>query len=209
MKKPFFLFAAALLIFSVSQTTFAQSVWLGPRLTGNLNIYNQKGLVGSYNGIGIGIGGTVDVSFNQNIGLLASLTVFDMRNFSNSATNNNVTTEQSLSLSYLTFDPTFKAQFSGFYMFGGPSLGIKLNSSGETTQVAAGQNPVTQAANLDTKSVRFDLLLGTGYNFNLSPGMALGTDFSVYIPITDTYNFPGLSNSVLTLKLGAALKFRI
>lgn len=208
MKKSFFLLAA-LLMFFASQSAFAQSVWLGPRLTGNLNIYNQKGLTGSYNGIGIGIGGTVDVSFSEHIGLLANLTVFDMRNFSNSTTNQNVTTDQSLSLSYLTFDPTFKAQFSGFYMFGGPSLGIKLNSSGEVTQVAAGQNPVTQAQNLDTKSIRFDLVFGTGYNFNLSPGMALGTDFSVYIPITDTYNFPGLSNSVLTLKLGASLKFRM
>lgn len=208
MKKSFFLLAA-LLMFFASQSAFAQSVWLGPRLTGNLNIYNQKGLTGSYNGIGIGIGGTVDVSFSEHIGLLANLTVFDMRNFSNSTTNQNVTTDQSLSLSYLTFDPTFKAQFSGFYMFGGPSLGIKLNSSGEVTQVAAGQNPVTQAQNLDTKSVRFDLIFGTGYNFNLSPGMALGTDFSVYIPITDTYNFPGLSNSLLSLKLGASLKFRM
>ena len=39
--------------------------------------------------------------------------------------------------------------------------------------------------------------------------MELGTDFMTYIPLTDTYNFPGLSNSIFTLKLGVALKFKI
>jgi len=157
----------------------------------------SKRSTGTWNGIGIGIGGTVDVSFSRTIGLLVNLTVFDMKNFSNSQTNNNVTTENSLSLSYVSLDPMFKAEFSGFYMVGGPSLGIKLNSSGEVTQSAAGQNPAVQALNLDTKSIRFDIAVGTGYNF------------MAYIPITDTYNFPGLSNSIFSLKLGACLKFKL
>ncbi len=198
-----------LLIIVFSSASFAQSVSIGPRLTGNLNIYNQKGLTGTFNGIGIGIGGTVDVSFSQTIGMLVNLTVFDMKNFSNSQTNNNVTTENSLSLSYVTLDALFKAEFSGFYLVGGPSIGIKINSSGEVTQITAGQNPVVQAQNLDTKSIRFDLAFGTGYNFKLSPDMALGADFMAYIPITDTYNFPGLSNSIFSLKLGASLKFKL
>ncbi|SRR5690554_5807316 len=184
-------------------------VKIGPRLTGNLNIYNQKGLTGTWNGIGIGIGGTVDVSFSRTLGLITNLTFFDMRGFSNSTTANNVTSENSLTLSYISIDPLFKAEFSGFYMVGGPSLGIKISSSGERTQTAAGQAPQVQTLDLDTKSVRFDLAAGTGYNFMLSPGMYLGTDFMVYIPVTDTYNFPGLSNSVLSLKLGASLKFSL
>lgn len=103
----------------------------------------------------------------------------------------------------------FKAEFSGFYMVAGPSLGIKLNSSGETTQTTTGQAPVVQPSNLDTKSIRFDIAVGTGYTFKLSPDMGLGTDFMAYIPLTDTYNFPGVSNSVFTLKLGVSLKFKI
>lgn len=198
-----------LLILIGSGTGFGQKVLIGPRLTGNYNIYNQKGLTGSYNGVGIGIGGTVDASFSQHIGIMANLTFFDMRNFSNSQTVNNTTLDQSLTLSYITIDPMFKAEFSGFYMVGGASLGIKLNSSGETTQVTTGQAPVTQPSNLDTKSMRFDFAVGTGFNFMLSPDMYLGTDFMAYIPITDTYNFPGLGNSIFTLKLGAALKFKI
>jgi hypothetical protein len=210
MRKSFFTVSLCLFLLVVfSGASYAQRVSIGPRLTGNLNIYSQKGLTGTWSGIGIGIGGTVDVTFSQHIGLMVNLTVFDMRSFSNSSTANNVTTESSLSLSYLAIDPMFKAEFSGFYMVGGPSLGIKLGSSGERTQVAAGQNPGTQTIELDTKSVRFDLVVGTGYSFALSPDMLLGTDFIVYIPITDTYNFPGLSNSVLSLKLGASLKFRI
>lgn len=39
--------------------------------------------------------------------------------------------------------------------------------------------------------------------------MFLGSDFNVYIPLTDTYNTPGVKNSILSLKLGVALKFRI
>jgi len=198
------------ILFFMSTNIIAQTtVMIGPRLTGNFNIYNQKGLTGTYNGLGIGIGGTVDVSFSKNIGMMVNLTAFDMRNFSSSQTVNQTTTEQSLSLSYLSIDPMFKAEFSGFYMVAGPSFGIKLNSSGETTQTTTGQAPVVQPANLDTKSIRFDIAVGTGYNFKLSSDMLLGTDFMAYIPLTDTYNFPGISNSVFTLKLGASLKFKI
>ena len=208
--KSFKYFLAFSLIFLLSSSIFAQtSVMIGPRLSGNFNIYNSKGLTGTYNGLGIGVGGTVDVTFGKHIGLMVNLTAFDMRNFSSSTTQNQTTQEQSLSLSYLAIDPMFKAEFSGFYMVGGPSLGIKLNSSGETTQTTTGQAPVVQPLNLDTKSIVFDIVVGTGYSFKLSPDMALGTDFMAYIPITDTYNFPGNSNSVFTLKLGASLKFKI
>jgi len=209
MKKSLHTIILSLLLFFVSNISVAQSVFIGPRLTGNLNIWNAKGLTGTWNGVGIGIGGTVDLSFSEHIGILVNLTVFDMRNFSNSITQNNTTQETSLSLSYVTIDPLFKAEFSGFYMVGGPSLGIKINSSGERTQSATGQNPVVTTINIETKSVRFDLAVGTGYNFKLSPDMFLGADFMAYIPITDTYNIPGNSNSVFSLKLGASLKFRL
>ncbi len=197
-----------LVIISSSQI-LAQGVAIGPRLTGNLNIYNAKGLTGTWNGVGVGIGGVVDLSFSSHLGMLVHLTAFDMKNFSNSITQNNVTQETDLSLSYFTIDPMFKAEFSGFYMVGGPSFGIKINSSGERTQAQTGQTPNVTTLNLETKSLRFDFAFGTGYNFKLSPDMLLGSDFLVYVPITDTYNFPGQSNSILSLKLGASLKFRI
>lgn len=210
MKKfVFTTFLSLVILFSFTSSSFSQRFYIGPRISGNLNIYNQKGLTGTYNGIGVGIGGTVDMSFTSHIGLMVNLTVFDMRSFSNSVTANQVTTDRDLSLSYLAIDPMFKAEFSGFYMVAGPSLGIKLASSGEVVQVQTGQAPITQTLNLDTKSVRFDISTGAGYTFALSPTMAMGTDFIVYIPVSDTYNFPGISNSVLTLKLGVSLKFRL
>lgn len=210
MKKSFFLFTVSfLLVLAFSSNSFAQGVKIGPRVTGNFNIYNAKGLTGTWNGMGVGIGGTVDVSFSQNIGLMVNLTGFDMRNFSNSITQGNTTQETTLSLSYISLDPMFKAEFSGFYMIAGPSLGIKLNSSGERSQVVTGQAPAIQALNIETKSVRFDIAIGTGYSFKLSPTMYLGSDFMAYIPLTDTYNFPGQSNSIFTLKLGVALKFSL
>jgi len=197
-----------ILLFSaniLAQTT----VMIGPRLSGNLNIYNQKGLTGTWNGIGIGVGPTVDVTFGKHLGIMVNITAFDMRNFSNSQTQNQVTVDQSLTLSYLAIDPMFKTEFSGFYMVAGPSLGIKLNSSGETTQTVTGQQPVIQPINIETKSIRFDIAVGTGYTFKLSSDIGLGTDFMAYIPLTDTYNTPGVSNSIFSLKLGVALKFKI
>lgn len=199
---------AALLSFSASiysQTT----VMIGPRVTGNFNIYNQKGLTGTWNGLGVGFGPTIDVTFGKMLGLMVNITAFDMRNFSNSQTQNNVTVDQSLTLSYLAVDPMFKMEFSGFYMTAGPSLGIKLNSSGESTQTVTGQAPQVNPINIETKSIRFDISVGTGYTFKLSPDMGLGTDFMATIPLTDTYNTPGISNSIFTLRLGVALKFKV
>ena len=84
---------------------------------------------------------------------------------------------------------------------------IKLNSSAETTQTNTSQAPVLQPANLDTKSIWFDIAVGTDYTFKLSPDMELVTDFVANLPLTDTYNFLGISNCVFTLKLGVKSKF--
>ena len=200
---------SVVLLFALTGASFAQSVKIGPRVTGNYNIYNQKGLTGSWSAIGVGIGGVVDVSFSQHIGLMVNLTFFDMKNWGNSVTTGNQIQDATRTLSYLTLDPMFKAEFSGFYMVAGPSLGIKLGSSGENTTTNTGQPPVITPVNFDTKSARFDIATGAGYNFRLSQDMTLGSDFMVYIPLTDTYNFPGLSNSIFTLKLGASLKFTL
>ncbi len=198
------------IIFLLSSSIFAQTtVKIGPRVTGNFNIYNQKGITGSWNGIGVGIGGNVDVTFGKTIGLLVNLTFFDMKNYSNSITQTNQTVEKNRTLSYLTLDPMFKAEFSGFYMVAGPSIGIKLAASGENVTTNTGQIPVTDPVNFDAKTLKFDIAVGTGYNFKLSQDMSLGTDFMAYIPLSDTWNFPGTSNSIFSLKLGVALKFKI
>jgi len=208
MKKSLFAFTVLLLLLFTSSASFAQSVKIGPRVVFNYNIFNAKNLTLSYNGIGVGIGGNVDVSFNKTIGLLVNLTAFDMRNFSNSVTNGNTTTEDNFTLYYLTFDPMFKAEFSGFYMVAGPSLSVKLGGSHETTTTnAQGGTPQTVAVNYN--SVRFGAEVGTGYNFLLSPGMYMATDIMAAIPFSNTIDIPGRSNSVFTLKLGVALKFTI
>jgi hypothetical protein len=209
MNKSINLITIAVLLFFTSSFLSAQSVKIGPRLTGNFNIFNLDGLTGSYNGVGIGIGGAVDVSFSNTLGILTNLTVFDMKSFSNSTTQGTQTTELSFSLSYLTLDPLFKAEFSGFYMVAGPSIGIKLSSSGEQTTTNTGQVPVVQPNNKTTNSLKFDIAFGVGYNFKLSNDLYLGSDFMAYIPLTDTYDFPGQNNSLLSLKLGASLKFKI
>lgn len=199
---------AVLLSFSAS--IYAQtSVMIGPRVSGNYNIYNEKGNTLSWNGLGVGVGGVIDVSFSKNLGLMVHLTAFDMRNFSTSKTTNNLIEEDAQSLSYISIEPMFKTEFSGFFITAGPSLGVKLNSSGEYTRTQTGVQPVVNADNWETKTVRFDIAVGTGYTFKVSPDMGLGTDFMAIIPLSSTYNFPGVSNSVFTLKLGVSLKFKV
>ncbi|MDR3666344.1 MAG: outer membrane beta-barrel protein [Ignavibacteriaceae bacterium] len=199
-----------LLIFSGANMSFAQDVLLGPRISGNLNIFNQQASSNfSFSGIGVGIGGTLDITFSKHIGLMVDLTAFDMRNVSASNTANNATTDVSLTLSYLTIDPMFALNFSGFYMVAGPSLGIKLGSSASETQTPANGNPTVTTYTIKTNSIVFDIATGVGYTFKLSPDMFMGTDFMVYIPLSNTYDLPGNSNSVLTLKLGVSLKFNI
>ena len=198
-----------ILFFFFASASFAQSIKIGPRITGNMNIYNQDGLTGTWSGIGIGIGGAVDILFSRTIGLLVNITVFDMKNFSNTQTQGTTTQESSLSLSYLSIDPLFKAEFSGFYLVGGPSLAVKLSSSGETSTVVTGQAPNIQPINIETESIKFDIAVGTGYNFKVSQDVTLGSDFMAYIPLSNTYNTPGIGNSTLSLKLGVSVKFSI
>jgi hypothetical protein len=210
MKKPKNQTKVILLMFFMSSIIAAQSVKIGPRLSGNFNIYNEERSTVNYNGIGLGVGGQVDIMFSRTLGILANLTLFDMKNASASQTRNNVTTDVSFALSYLTFDPLFKAEFSGFYVAGGPSIGIKLSSSTEVTRTnIGGGTPAVTEGSTPTNSVKFDLAAGTGYNFVLSPGLELGTDLMVYIPITNTFDFAATSNSTLSIKLGTSLKFRI
>jgi len=211
MKNRFVAFSVfVLLLFTFVNTSFAQDVLLGPRISGNLNIFNQQANSNySYSGIGIGIGGTLDVTFSKHVGLMVDLTAFDMRNVSASNTANNTTTDDSWTLSYLTIDPMFELNFSGFYMVVGPSLGVKLGSSATATQTPTNGNPTVTTYTIKTNSIVFDIATGVGYTFKLSPGMFMGTDFMVYIPLSNTYDLPGNSNSILTLKLGVSLKFNI
>lgn len=211
MKNRFVAFSVfVLLLFTFVNTSFAQDVLLGPRISGNLNIFNQQANSNySYSGIGIGIGGTLDVTFSKHVGLMVDLTAFDMRNVSASNTANNTTTDDSWTLSYLTIDPMFELNFSGFYMVVGPSLGVKLGSSATATQTPTNGNPTVTTYTNKTNSIVFDIATGVGYTFKLSPGMFMGTDFMVYIPLSNTFDWPGDSNSILTLKLGVSLKFNI
>lgn len=188
---------------------FAQRIMLGPRVTGNYNTFNQKNLTVSYNGIGIGAGGQLDILFNRTIGIMVNVNAFDMKNISNSTTTNNTTTDFDYTLSYATIEPMFQANFNGFFMTAGPSVGIKLAGSGERTISTTGQTPQVTPLNPAFKSTVFGITLGTGYNIRVSPDMAIGTDFMVNIPLSDTFDAPGTKNTILSLKLGASLKFRI
>jgi hypothetical protein len=89
-------------------------------------------------------------------------------------------------------------------------VGIKLGGSGEQTVTqTGGGNPKVNTLNTNYNSIRFGIAVGTGYNFNLSQGLYMATDIVAGIPLSKTFDAPGLSNSIFTLKLGVALKFSI
>src|SRR5690606_6223403 len=113
MAKTFKIFVVLLVLTAIfsAEKTYAQRVLIGPRDGGNMNIFNQKGLTGSWNGFGATIGGTIDVSFNKTAALKATLNVFDTRNLKNTQTSAGVTTPQSKSLAYVTPQVMFQSEF--------------------------------------------------------------------------------------------------
>lgn len=193
--------ALVLLLFISNELTYAQRIYIGPRVAANYNIFNVKNSTRTYNGVGISGGAQLDALFSRNIGVMVNLNVFDMKNVSSSLTttagNTTSTTEDSYVLSYTTIDPMFQTNFSGFFLAAGPSIGFKLNASGERETSGTNQAARTDPLVVNAKSTFFGISVGTGYNIRLSPGMVLGTDFFTIIPISDTFDAPGTSNKVL------------
>jgi len=215
--KKLLLFAAISFLFLSSQALGQFRLKLGPNTGMNFNIATGSDVEETANGFGFFIGGTVDMEFTPTIGLITNMQFYDNRSVS-SETEGTVqgisyTIENSTSLAYFMIEPLFKLSLpgSGFYFVAGPCVGfnvegsIEANLSSANDQVTFQDGSTKQKATLRNTLVRFELKVGSGYDFVLSPLITLAPQFTFGYGITKVVE--NVESRVLTIQLQAAVKF--
>lgn len=218
MKKLLLLTVISFLFFS-SQALSQFRLKLGPNTGMNFNIATGSDVPETANGFGFFIGGTVDMEFTPNIGLISNLQFYDNRSVSSSDEGTlqgiDYTVETSTSLAYFVIEPLFKLSLpgSGFYFVGGPCIGFNIEGSieqditSENDQITFQDGSTKAKATLRNTLVRFELKIGSGYDLALSPLVTLAPQLTFGYGITKIVE--NVESRVLTIQLQAAVKFRL
>jgi len=162
---------------------------LGPTLGMNYNLHTGSDIE-SGSGIGLIIGGQVDMSFTPTIGLVTNMQFYDNRSGSTETEGSNqyqdnqgnivtstISDENDVSLAYFMIEPLLKINLpgSGMYFNVGPAVGFNVEGSFERTITETlpppytfqnGQSTIEQKAKGSLKDVlvRFALKFGAGYD---------------------------------------------
>jgi hypothetical protein len=217
--KKLLLFTAILFLFLSSQGLSQFRLKLGPNTGMNFNIATGSDVEETANGFGFFLGGTVDMEFTPTIGLIANMQFYDNRSVSSSSEGTvqgiSYTVDASTSLAYFMIEPLFKMSLpgSGFYFVGGPCVGfniegsIEANLSSENDQVTFQDGSTKQKQTLRNTLTRFELKIGSGYDFVLSPLVTLAPQLTFGYGITKVVE--NVESRVLTIQLQAAVKFAL
>ncbi|MDR1356391.1 MAG: outer membrane beta-barrel protein [Tannerellaceae bacterium] len=207
------LFLTVLFVAGFSCVSFAQfEMSIGPAVGINYNFYNGPSIRNSnmsYSGAGVSLGGQADMKFNQVVGLLTSITLYDMMSASGSNSVQGTKTGRNVSLSYLMVNPSIKFTVpnTGLGFFGGPGVGFKIGGSFEDYRIVNGQReqltPVSDLLNLKS---RINAQIGMSYDFDLK-GMFLSPYFLYDLGLTDVDEAGGWKAS--GIKVGLAIKFNV
>ena len=210
MKKVLFTILCVAGFSFVSSAQFKMS--LGPVVGMNYNFYHGSAISNSnmsYNGIGVSIGGQADMSFTPVIGMLISLTAYDMLSASGSITQQGTKSVQDISLGYLMVSPALKFMVpnTGLGFFVGPGIGFKLTGKSEQYQISGGQRTQT-AASSDLLNVnpRVAGQIGMSYDFDLK-GIYLSPYFIYDHGFTDVTE--GGEWKASGVKVGLTCKFSV
>jgi Outer membrane protein beta-barrel domain len=210
-------------------TNYAQfKLKVGPNLGMNFNLHTGSD-VESGSGLGMVIGGTVDMQFTPTIGLIANLQFYDNRSGSISQTgsqqyndgqggtvSSTITVDNSISLAYFVIEPLFKLNVrgSGFYFFMGPSIGFNVEGSSEAVYTETFPPPFnnndqkkTSKSTLKDLLVRFEIKAGGGYDIWLSNSVVLSPQLSFGYGITKVIK--DVSYRVLTIQALGTVKFAL
>jgi hypothetical protein len=218
MKKTLLFTVIAFFIIS-SQGLSQFRLKLGPNTGMNFNIATGSDVEETSNGFGFFIGGTVDMQFTPTIGLIANMQFYDNRSVSSSIEGTqqgiSYTVDVSTSLAYFMIEPLFKLSLpgSGFYFVGGPCVGfniegsIEANLSSENDQLTFGDGSTKQKSTIRNTLTRFELKIGSGYDFVLSPLVTLAPQLTFGYGITKVVE--DVESRVLTIQLQAAVKFAL
>ncbi|NWF89263.1 MAG: outer membrane beta-barrel protein [Ignavibacteriaceae bacterium] len=220
MKKTFtFLFIASTIFLLASNTSFAQfRLKLGPNLGLNYNIGTGSDVDETMTGIGMVIGGTVDMAFTPTIGLITNMQFYDNRS-GGTSTEGSVqgiayTVNDDRSIAYFMIEPLFKLTIpsSSFYFVAGPAVGFAVQGSydvritSQNNQVTFQDGSTKATGSIKDMLVRFALKFGSGYDIKLG---------SIFLTPQLAFEY-GLTNIVsdvkariLTIQLTTAVKFSI
>jgi hypothetical protein len=192
---------------------------LGPNTGMNFNIATGSDVEETATGFGFFIGGTVDMEFTPTIGLITNMQFYDNRSISSEEEGTfqgiDYTVDNSTSLAYFIIEPLFKLSLpgSGFYFVGGPCIGFNIEGSveadltSENDQLTFPDGSTKQKATLRNTLVRFELKVGSGYDFVLSPLVTLAPQLTFGYGITKVVE--NVESRVLSIQLQAAVKFSL
>jgi hypothetical protein len=207
------LFASLFIFFLMTNHNYAQfKMKVGPALGMNLNIGSGDASNDTYSGVAILLGGQVDMNFTPMIGLIANVNFYDNKSHSNTNTQNDVTTTQDVSVSYLQIQPLFKLSIpkSSFYFFAGPGVGFNIQGSTKITQTQGNADPVVQKSTLkNVSTTRFEIKAGAGFDINFSQSVALAPEFSFAYGLTDVFTNSAKTWKIMTFNLSTIVKFSV
>lgn len=220
MKKTFtYLLLASTIFLLASNSSFAQfRLKLGPNLGMNYNIGTGSDVQETMTGIGMVLGGTVDMGFTPTIGLITNVQFYDNRS-GGTSTESSVqgiayTIDDDRSLAYFMIEPLFKLTLpsSSFYFVAGPVFGFNVQGSydiritSQNNQVTFNDGSTKATGSIKDLLVRFGLKFGSGYDFKIG---------SIYLTPQLAFEY-GLTNIVsdvkariLTIQLTTAVKFAL
>lgn len=207
--KKLLLFAVISLLFLSGQTFGQFHLKAGPVLGLNVNIASGDLTTDTYSGLGMLLGGQVDMSFTPMIGLITNLYFYDNKSISNSITQGNVDFTEDVSLAYLMIEPLFKLSIpmSGFYFFAGPGVGFNIQASDEQTETIGNNNPQTNKSTLKNLATRFALKIGSGFDISTGPLVDIAPEVSFTYGLTDVFS-KGASWKILTINFSGIVKFK-
>jgi hypothetical protein len=212
MKKFVTVIVCTILISIVSTTeSLAQfKMKVGPVVGMNFNIASGDLFTDTYTGLGILLGGQLDMSFTPMIGLITNVYFYDNKSHSYDYTNNQEDDDVTFRVSYFQIQPLFKLAIpkSGFYFFAGPGVGFSIQSKLKITQTVGNNNPVVTNYTLKNLGTRFELKAGSGFDINISKMVAITPEFSFAYGLTDVFS-KGKSWGIMTFNLSAICKIEV
>jgi hypothetical protein len=197
-------------IFLISTQSFGQfHLKAGPALGLNVNVASGDLTTDTYSGIGILLGGQLDMNFSPMIGLILNLNIYDNKSVSTSGTQGTTDYTEDVSLGYFEIQPLFKLQIpkSGFYFFAGPGMGFNIQSTDNTTQTTGNNQPQTNKSTLKNLAFRFDIKGGAGFDISTGSLLDISPEISFAYGITNVFS-KGASWKIMTINFTSVFKFK-
>lgn len=218
MKRAFtYLFLTSTFFLLASNNSLGQfRLKIGPQVGLNYNIGTGSDLKETLTGIGLLIGGSVDMSFTPTIGLVSNIMFYDNRSGGTSEQGTvqgiSYTLNSDASLAYFMIEPLFKLTLpgGGVYFVMGPAVGFNIEASREV-RITSANNQVTFndgstkfKESMKDMLVRFAIKFGSGYDIKLGSiylTPQLGFEYGITKVQSD------VSARILTIQFSTAVKF--